>query len=61
VVDLLENAGQVATSPEALVQPLAQALREGRFDPEQLRRAAERYGTRVTRDRVAAALAAVGA
>jgi hypothetical protein len=61
VVDLFENAGQAATSPEALVQPLIQALRDGRFDPERLRRAAERYGTRATRDRVAAALAAVGA
>jgi hypothetical protein len=48
VVDLFENARSAGTSPEALVVALRRAIGRRTFEPERLREAARRFGTRRT-------------
>jgi hypothetical protein len=48
IVDLLEHAEQAGASRDALASALERALRNNRFDPENLRKMAERYGTKET-------------
>jgi len=63
VVDLFENAGQAASSPDELASSLTAALRRGRFDREKLLEMTHRYGSRLTQGLVQRALddsAAVG-
>ena len=48
VVDLFENAQSAATSPEVLADALRRAMARGAFDPERLRDAARRFGSRRT-------------
>lgn len=63
VVDLFENAGQAASSPDELASSLTAALRRGSFDREKLLDMTHQYGSRRTQGLVHRALddsAAVG-
>lgn len=60
VVDLFENAASVGGSHDMLTAALVSSLREGRFDRKALKRAAQKYGTRPTRDAVSRAIALAG-
>lgn len=48
VVDLVENHAMAGVSRESLEGRLAEAVRSGRFDPEELLRMAKRYGRGAT-------------
>ena len=48
VVDLFENARSAGTSPEMLADSLRRAMATRAFDPERLRNAARRFGSRRT-------------
>jgi len=56
VIDLLEHRGMAGVSRRQLATALATALRQGRFDPQSLRRMAREYGTRKTQDLVESAI-----
>jgi len=56
VVDLFESAEQAAAAPEELRVALEAALREGKFDRDQLASMSTRYGSRRTQALVSAAL-----
>lgn len=56
VVDLFENASSAGTSPEMLADSLRRAMARGAFDPERLRDAAGRFGSRKTQGLVERAL-----
>jgi len=56
VVDLFENAKTAGTSPEMLADLLQRARARGAFDPERLRDAARRLGSRRTQGLVERAL-----
>lgn len=56
VVDLFENARSAETSPDALARALRRAVAKGAFDPERLRQASHRFGTRKTRELIERAL-----
>lgn len=56
VVDLFENAKSAGTSPQALADALRRAVTRGAFDPDRLREAAQRYGTRSTQALVESSL-----
>lgn len=60
VVDLFEHAGQASASRAELADALTRALGRGAFDPERLRDAARRYGSKATQALVEPALAAGG-
>jgi len=55
-VDLFESAEQAAAAPEELRVALEAALREGKFDRDQLASMSTRYGSRRTQALVSAAL-----
>lgn len=56
VVDLFENAAQAGAAPEVLADALEAALREGRFDREQLVAMSTQYGSRRTQALIGKAL-----
>ena len=60
VVALFENARSAGTSPEMLADSLRRAMARGAFDPERLRDAAGRFGSRRTQALVEASLETAG-
>jgi hypothetical protein len=59
-VDLFENARSAGTSPEVLADSLRRAVARGAFDPERLRDAARRFGSRRTQALMEASLEKAG-
>lgn len=61
VVDLFQNAAEAGASRAELTEALARAVRRGRFDQDELRRMASRFGSKDTQARIESAVAATDA
>lgn len=61
VVDLFQNAEEAGASRAELTEGLARAMRRGRFDRDELRRMARRFGSKDTQARIESAVAATDA
>ncbi|MGE3601579.1 MAG: hypothetical protein AB7N70_39245 [Dehalococcoidia bacterium] len=61
VVDLFQNAEEAGASRAELTEALARAVRRARFDRDELRRMARRFGSKDTQARIESAVAATDA
>jgi hypothetical protein len=61
VVDLFQNAEEAGASRAELTEALARVVRRGRFDRDELRRLAKRFGSKDTQARIESAVAATDA